>query len=115
MDVTILIAHEIEIGEGDRDRLCADSQEAANIDNDLTTGACPMNVINLADLMVVGAVNGCAFQNSWCEFGSRETNVIAVIHRDFLVWLKRQENTVSGELFHLVLVFERHKAEFIAF
>ena len=80
MNVTVLVAHEVEVGQGNGNRFCADAKKTTNVDNCLAAGARTVDMIDLADLVVVGAVNGSAFQNGGSELAGRETNVIAVIH-----------------------------------
>src|SRR5690606_28354270 len=80
MDMAILVAHELEIAQGDGDRLGANSQEAADIDNGSGGRASAVHMVDLADLVVVGTVDGCILENIRGEFGSAEAHVIAMIH-----------------------------------
>lgn len=61
MDVAVLITHEIEVSEGNGHRLGTDAEKSTDIDNGLASSACTVNVIHLADLMVIGTVNSRAF------------------------------------------------------
>lgn len=67
MDVAILIAHELKIRQRNSDRFCADPKETADINDCRTAGTCPMDMVDLSDLMVVRAIYGCTFENSWCQ------------------------------------------------
>ena len=87
MDVAVLVAHEVEIRQWHRDRLGANPEEAADIDNRGTARTGTMNVIDLADLVVVSAVNGGTFQKGGCQFCGSEADVIGVIHCSFLLLL----------------------------
>jgi hypothetical protein len=39
-----------------------------------------MDVVYLSDLMVVRAIYGRTFENSWCQFRGVQANVIGVVH-----------------------------------
>ncbi|MNV54526.1 hypothetical protein D3C71_1467230 [compost metagenome] len=80
MDVAILIAHELKIRQRNSDRFCADPKETADINDCRTAGTCPMDMVDLSDLMVVRAIYGCTFENSWCQFRWVQANVIGVVH-----------------------------------
>ena len=57
MDVAVLVTHKIEIAEGYGNGLCPDAEEASNINDSLTSGTRPMQMIQSADLLVVDAVD----------------------------------------------------------
>ena len=61
MDIAVLIAHEVKIAERNCDRLCADAEKAADIDDRRAAGADAVYVVNLPDLVVIGAIDGRAF------------------------------------------------------
>ncbi|MDP9629326.1 UNVERIFIED_ORG: hypothetical protein J2W85_001387 [Ensifer adhaerens] len=83
VDVAVLIPHEIEIGKGNRDRLGAYAEEAADVNDNAAAGARSMHMINFADFMVIRSVNCRTFQDCGREFCRCEADVISVIHLRF--------------------------------
>ncbi|MBB4351174.1 hypothetical protein GGE35_004716 [Rhizobium cellulosilyticum] len=80
MNVTIFIAHELKIRQRNSDRFCADPKEPADINDCRTARTCPMDMVDLPDLVVVSAIDGCTFENCRCQFRGVQANVIGVVH-----------------------------------
>lgn len=80
VDVAVLIAHELQVAQRNRDRLGADAEEAADIDDGLAADAVAVDMIDFADLVVVGAVDGGTLQDGRGQLVGGEANVIGVIH-----------------------------------
>ena len=58
VDIAVIVAHEIQLAGGDRNRLGADAKEAADVDDNLAA----MQMIDRTDLLIAGAIDGCAFE-----------------------------------------------------
>src|SRR5690606_39609730 len=71
-----LVAHELKIAQGHRDRLGAKAEEPADINDDVAGGAHPMHMGHFANLVVISAVNGRAFKRIGRQFGGRHTDMI---------------------------------------
>src|SRR5215217_2042661 len=69
MNVAILVAHEFKVADRHGDRLGAEAEEAADIDDDLTGSARAVHVGDVAHLVVIGAIDGRAFQQRRRQFG----------------------------------------------
>jgi hypothetical protein len=82
VNITVFVSHEIEIADWNGNWLCADPQEAADIDNNAThaSAACAVNMVHFPYLVVICAVDGCAFEDRRGEFTRGESNMIGVIH-----------------------------------
>lgn len=77
VDMAIGVPHEFRIADRNRHRLGTQAQETADIDNRGTGGTRAMNIIDLANLVVVGAVNGSAFEHRGSQLCSAEADVMA--------------------------------------
>ncbi len=62
MDVAILVAHEVEIAGRYGDGLGADAEKAADVDDDPRIRARPVDMVDAADLFVVGSVDRGVFE-----------------------------------------------------
>jgi hypothetical protein len=80
MNVTVLVAHEVEISEWHGDWLCANAKKATDVNNGLASSAGTVDVIDLANLMIVGAVYCRPLQRARGKFCRGETDMVTVIH-----------------------------------
>ncbi|OJU51814.1 MAG: hypothetical protein BGO03_14365 [Mesorhizobium sp. 61-13] len=78
MNITIFIAHEVEVGGGHRHRFSANAKEAANINNDLTA----VDMIDRTYCLVILAVNRGALQDVGRQFSGCQANVVSMVHLD---------------------------------
>lgn len=75
MNIAVLVTHEIEVAEGNLYPLRANSEEPADVNNDLPGCSCAMDVIHLSNLVVVSAVHGGTFQNLGGQLCRGQTKV----------------------------------------
>jgi len=84
VDVAILVAHEIQLAGGNGNRLGADAEKAADVDDDLAA----VQMIDRTDLLVVRAIDGGAFEYIRRQFRAGKSCVVGVIHdRSPLGWI----------------------------
>jgi hypothetical protein len=80
MHIAVLVTHEVQIGDGNRNWLRTDPEKAADIDNDAAALADTMDVVNLPDLVIVCSVDRGSCEHGGSQFINGEADVIAMIH-----------------------------------
>ncbi|AAK89112.2 hypothetical protein Atu4327 [Agrobacterium fabrum str. C58] len=103
VDVAVFIAHEVKVAERDCDRLRADAEKTADIDDGGGGGSDTMDMVNLADLMVVCAINGCPFEHRGGEFRFNEAYVIGMVHCSSSCLGLHKTNSRTAKPFHPIL------------
>ncbi|TCU24049.1 hypothetical protein EV131_10637 [Rhizobium laguerreae] len=68
MNVAVFIAHELKIRDRTATRLRADTQQASDVDDRGAAGARAMDMIDLADLVIVGSIDGGTFEDGRRKF-----------------------------------------------
>jgi hypothetical protein len=78
VNVAVFIAHELKIRDRNCNRLRADTQKASDVDDRGAAGARPVDMIDLADLVIVGSIDGGTFEDGRVSS--------EVVRRTWLVW-----------------------------
>ena len=84
VDITVLVSHEVEIGQGNGYWLCSDAEETADIDDRGTAATCAVYMVYAANFVVISVIDCCSLKDGRSELGRPQSNVIGVIHFVFL-------------------------------
>ncbi len=76
MDVSVLVAHEIQLARRNGYWLGADAEETADVDDNLAA----MEMVDRADFLVLGSVDRSTLEDFRSEFGVCQANVIYLTH-----------------------------------
>lgn len=79
MKLAVLVAYEFQISRWNGEGLGTDTEKSADIDNFCAGGTGPVDIIDLAGIVVIGAVSRRALQNGLARRGKKR--IIAREHQ----------------------------------